>query len=139
MSRTGALTLTIERLPSAESGAGRALVAPEDLARAGLDPEMIVELVTRRGRRLLARLGTRADPKGAGIVRLDRYQLRFLKPDLHESVTLTQVYAPEATRVVLEPAGVDPASYRGIRAADVLLPKGAPWQDAASDLLVARR
>lgn len=38
-----------------------------------------------------------------------------------------------------EPPGLDPATYRGIRATDVVLPKGVPWQDAASEMLVARR
>jgi len=37
-----------------------------------------------------------------------------------------------------EPPALDPATYRGIRAADILLPKGVPWQEAASEMLVAR-
>jgi phenylpropionate dioxygenase-like ring-hydroxylating dioxygenase large terminal subunit len=37
------------------------------------------------------------------------------------------------------PPGLDPATYRGIRATDVILPKGVPWQEAASEMLVARR
>jgi phenylpropionate dioxygenase-like ring-hydroxylating dioxygenase large terminal subunit len=39
----------------------------------------------------------------------------------------------------LDPPGADPATYRGVRAADVVLPKDARWQEAASDLLVAKR
>ena len=38
-----------------------------------------------------------------------------------------------------EPPGVDPSSYAGVRAADVLLPKDARWQEAASRDLVAAR
>jgi len=38
-----------------------------------------------------------------------------------------------------EPPALDPKTYRGIRATDVILPKGVPWQEAASELLVARR
>jgi phthalate 4,5-dioxygenase oxygenase subunit len=37
-----------------------------------------------------------------------------------------------------EPPALDPETYRGIRATDVMLPKDVPWQEAASDLLVAR-
>jgi phenylpropionate dioxygenase-like ring-hydroxylating dioxygenase large terminal subunit len=36
-----------------------------------------------------------------------------------------------------DPPGVDPRSYRDIRAADALLPKGVPWQEAGRDLLLA--
>lgn len=38
-----------------------------------------------------------------------------------------------------EPPGVAPSSYAGVRAADVLLPKDARWQEAASRDLVAAR
>jgi phenylpropionate dioxygenase-like ring-hydroxylating dioxygenase large terminal subunit len=38
----------------------------------------------------------------------------------------------------IDPPGVDPASYRGVRAADVIIPKGARWQDAAAADLAAR-
>ncbi len=46
----------------------------------------------------------------------------------------------EATEDVAEgrdPKGSNPEHYRGIRAADAMLPKETPWQDAAKDLLVA--
>jgi phthalate 4,5-dioxygenase len=36
-----------------------------------------------------------------------------------------------------DPPGVDPSSYAGVRAADVLLPKDARWQDAAGRHLAA--
>ncbi|HZT07294.1 MAG TPA: Rieske 2Fe-2S domain-containing protein [Chloroflexota bacterium] len=38
----------------------------------------------------------------------------------------------------IDPPGVNPASYRGVRAADVILPKGVRWQDAAEAELMAR-
>jgi hypothetical protein len=38
----------------------------------------------------------------------------------------------------MDPPGVHPASYRGVRAADVVLPKGVRWQEAAGAELVAR-
>ncbi|HEY3115271.1 MAG TPA: hypothetical protein VGK54_00865, partial [Chloroflexota bacterium] len=39
----------------------------------------------------------------------------------------------------IDPPGVNPDSHRGVRAADVVLEKGARWQDAAQNLLAARR
>ncbi len=36
-----------------------------------------------------------------------------------------------------DPPGVDPITYRDVRAADAVLPADAPWQDAAKDLLLA--
>ena len=36
-------------------------------------------------------------------MRLDRYQLQSLKPDLHESIQMTPVQAPGTKRLVLEP------------------------------------
>lgn len=103
MSAEPVLAVAVERLPSAESGDGRALVDPDALARAGIPAGGVVELRTHRGRRLLARVAPRDDDRGRGVVRLDRYQMRFLKPDLHEAIAVTPVDAPEAKRVVLEP------------------------------------
>jgi phenylpropionate dioxygenase-like ring-hydroxylating dioxygenase large terminal subunit len=37
------------------------------------------------------------------------------------------------------PPGVAPSAYRGVRAADVVLPKDARWQDAARELTVGSR
>ncbi len=39
----------------------------------------------------------------------------------------------------IEPLGVDPKTYRGIRAADLVVPRGIRWQEAAKQHLVARR
>jgi phthalate 4,5-dioxygenase len=38
-----------------------------------------------------------------------------------------------------DPLGLNPRGYADVRAADTMLPKEAPWQDAARDLLVAVR
>ena len=38
-----------------------------------------------------------------------------------------------------DPPGVDPASYRNVRAADTIVPKDLAWQDATQELLVAVR
>lgn len=38
-----------------------------------------------------------------------------------------------------DPPGVNPNSYRGVRATDLILPKEARWQDDASPELVAAR
>ena len=56
-------------------------------------------------------------------------------------ITMRQIML-EAARSLqdgVEPPGVDPNSYRHVRSADVLLPKGSTWQDAAQEALVARR
>ena len=39
----------------------------------------------------------------------------------------------------IEPLGLDPGTYRNVRATDVVLPKGVRWQEAAEAELVARR
>jgi phenylpropionate dioxygenase-like ring-hydroxylating dioxygenase large terminal subunit len=36
-----------------------------------------------------------------------------------------------------DPLGIDPSTYHDVRAADVILPAGAPWQEATKDFLVA--
>lgn len=38
----------------------------------------------------------------------------------------------------VEPRGVDPAAYREIRAGDIVVPKGARWQQAAKEVLIAK-
>ncbi|HLG71742.1 MAG TPA: Rieske 2Fe-2S domain-containing protein [Chloroflexota bacterium] len=38
-----------------------------------------------------------------------------------------------------DPPGVDPDSYRNVRATDTIVPKELPWQEATRDLLVAVR
>jgi hypothetical protein len=38
----------------------------------------------------------------------------------------------------IDPLGLDPNSYRDVRAADAVLPKDVPWQEAGKELLVAR-
>ncbi len=38
----------------------------------------------------------------------------------------------------IEPRGLDPKTYRGIRSGDLVLPKGIKWQEAAEELLVAK-
>ena len=73
--------LTVARLPSTEAGDGRAFVDPDALSGAGINEGSVVELRTHRGRRSLARVAARPDDRGRGIVRLDRYQMRLLKPD----------------------------------------------------------
>jgi len=39
----------------------------------------------------------------------------------------------------VDPLDVNPATYRGVRPVDLVLPHGAPWRDAAEPLLVAAR
>ena len=39
----------------------------------------------------------------------------------------------------IEPAGVDPNTYRNVRAADMIVPKDVPWQEAGKEELTARR
>lgn len=39
----------------------------------------------------------------------------------------------------IDPPGVDPDTYRGVRAADAILPKDLPWQESAKEVLIARR
>jgi hypothetical protein len=38
----------------------------------------------------------------------------------------------------MEPRGLDPGSYREIRAGDIVVPKGARWQEAAKEVLVSK-
>jgi phthalate 4,5-dioxygenase len=38
----------------------------------------------------------------------------------------------------IDPPGVNPASYRGVRAADIVIPKDVRWQDVAEAELAAR-
>ena len=38
----------------------------------------------------------------------------------------------------IEPRGVDPKTYRAIRAGDIVVPKGVKWRDAAKDSLLAK-
>src|SRR5689334_19397882 len=97
------LKLRVERLGSAESGRNLAFVDPRVLAAEGIAEGVVVELGTQRGRRLLARVAPRPQDDGRGCVRLDRYQVQFLKPDLHEEVSVRPVEAAEAKRLVLEP------------------------------------
>jgi transitional endoplasmic reticulum ATPase len=106
--------LTAERLPSTESGDGRAFVDPAALDRAGIEAGSVVELRTHRGRRLLARVAPRSEDAGRGVVRLDRYQMRFLKPDLHEAIVLSPVEVAEARRVVLEPLAPMPEDLNAL-------------------------
>ena len=95
--------LPVERLPSAESGRNLAFVDPLMLKQEGIAEGSVVELTTQRARRLLARTAARSQDEGRGCVRLDRFQLQFLKPDLREKVTLNPVKVEEAKRLVLEP------------------------------------
>ena len=95
--------LPVERLPSAESGRNLAFVDPQILNQAGIQEGQVVELTTQRGRRLLARAAARPQDQGRGCVRLDRFQMRFLKPDLREKITFTPVTVEQAKRLVLEP------------------------------------
>jgi hypothetical protein len=47
----------------------------------------------------------------------------------------------EAVRIAEEggePGGVDPTSYRKVRAVDLEIPVGVPWQDSLKDELIAR-
>jgi transitional endoplasmic reticulum ATPase len=97
------LNLPVERLPSAESGRNLAFVDPHILAQEGIQEGSVVELTTQRGRRLLARAAARPQDEGRGCVRLDRFQIRFLKPDLREKISFKPVAVEEAKRLVLEP------------------------------------
>ena len=97
------LQLPVERLPSAESGRNLAFLDPQLLAPAGVKEGSVVELKTQRGRRLLARIAARPQDEGRGCLRLDRFQIQFLKPDLREKILLNPVHIEEAKRLVLEP------------------------------------
>ena len=97
------LQLPVERLPSAESGRNLAFLDPQLLAPAGVKEGSVVELKTQRGRRLLARVAARPQDDGRGCLRLDRFQIQFLKPDLREKILLNPVQIEEAKRLVLEP------------------------------------
>jgi len=97
------LQLPVERLPSAESGRNLAFLDPQLLAPAGVKEGSVVELKTQRGRRLLARVAARPQDEGRGCLRLDRFQIQFLKPDLREKILLNPVQIEEAKRLVLEP------------------------------------
>src|SRR5262245_18030213 len=97
------LQLPVERLPSAESGRNLAFLDPQLLASAGVKEGSVVELKTQRGRRLLARVAARPQDEGRGCLRLDRFQIQFLKPDLREKILLNPVQIEEAKRLVLEP------------------------------------
>jgi transitional endoplasmic reticulum ATPase len=97
------LQLPVERLPSAESGRNLAFLDPQLLAQAGVKEGSVVELKTQRGRRLLARVAARPQDDGRGCLRLDRFQIQFLKPDLREKILLNPVQIEEAKRLVLEP------------------------------------
>ena len=95
--------LPVERLPSAESGRNIAFVDPLILKQDGIADGSVVELTTQRARRLLARVAARPQDEGRGCVRLDRFQIQFLKPDLREKITFNSVKIDEAKRLVLEP------------------------------------
>jgi transitional endoplasmic reticulum ATPase len=97
------LQLPVERLPSAESGRNLAFLDPQLLAQADIKEGSVVELKTQRGRRLLARIAARPQDEGRGCLRLDRFQIQFLKPDLREKILLNPVQIEEARRLVLEP------------------------------------
>ncbi len=97
------LNLSVERLPSDESGHNLAFIDPHVLAKAEIPTDSVVEICTKRGRKLLARVVPRTQDEGRNCLRLDRYQLQFLKPDLHEKLSLISVQADEAKRLVLEP------------------------------------
>ena len=97
------LNLPVERLPSAESGRNLAFLDPRIIAQEGIHEGGVVELTTQRARRLLARAAARPQDEGRGCVRLDRFQIRFLKPDLREKISLKPVNVEEAKRLVLEP------------------------------------
>ena len=97
------IKLPVERLPSAESGRNLAFLDPRILAQEGIHEGGVVELTTQRARRLLARAAARPQDEGRGCVRLDRFQIRFLKPDLREKISLKPVNVEEAKRLVLEP------------------------------------
>src|SRR5262245_65694274 len=95
--------LPVERLPSAESGRNLAFVDPRVLTETGIAEGGVVELTTQRARRLLARVAARPQDEGRGCVRLDRFQIQFLKPDLREKININPVTIQEAKRLVLEP------------------------------------
>jgi transitional endoplasmic reticulum ATPase len=97
------LQLKVERLPSDESGRDIAFIDPHVLLNAKIEAGSVVELCTKRGRKLLARVAPRPQDEGRGCVRLDRYQMQHLKPDLHEKIAVASVQAEEAKRLVLEP------------------------------------
>ncbi len=97
------LELPVERLPSDESGRNLAFIDPKVLSQNQIEPNSVVELSTVRGRRLLARVAPRPQDEGRGCLRLDRYQVQLLKPDLREKIKVTPVQVEEATRLVLEP------------------------------------
>ncbi len=98
-----AFKLRVERLGSAESGRNLAYADPLVMAERGLSDGGVVEIATQRGRRLLARLAARPRDEGRRCLRLDRYQVQFLKPDLHEELSVRPVEAADAKRIVLEP------------------------------------
>lgn len=97
------LELPVERLPSDESGRNLAFIDPKVLSQNQIEPNSVVELGTARGRRLLARVAPRPQDEGRGCLRLDRYQVQLLKPDLREKIKVAPVQVEEATRLVLEP------------------------------------
>lgn len=97
------LQLTVERLPSDESGRNLAFLDPQVLSQSKIAPNSVVELSTQRGRRLLARVAPRPQDEGRGCLRLDRYQVQLLKPDLREKISVKPVQVEEARRLVLEP------------------------------------
>jgi transitional endoplasmic reticulum ATPase len=103
MRKAAMLQLPVERLPSAESGRNIAFVDPQILAETGIAGGSVVELTTQRARRLLARVAARSQDEGRRCVRLDRFQIQFLKPDLREKITVKPVKIEEAKRLVLEP------------------------------------
>jgi len=43
----------------------------------------------------------------------------------------------EDSKKGIEPRGVNPKTYRAIRAGDIVAPKGVKWQEAAKDSLAA--
>ena len=138
MNADRALTLTVARLPSTESGEGRAYVDPDVLATAGIHNESVVELRTHRGRRGLARVASRAEDKGRNTVRLDRYTMRLLKPDLNEAITVTPVEVAEAKRVVVEPLAPMPEDLNAIER-DVARRASEAQQLVCSGMLVPIR
>ncbi len=97
------LQLRIERLPSKESGHNLVYIDPSVLLQNQIEENVVVELRTKRGRRLLARVAPRPQDEGRECVRLDRYQLQLLKPDLQEKIIVTPIPVEEAKRLALEP------------------------------------
>jgi len=68
-----------------------------------------------------------------------RWRERLGSTDL-AVITLRQIFLDSARNLEggIEPPGLDPATYRDVRSADLVIPKGTRWQDEAAEALIAR-